>query len=446
MKHEYNKKIGKAVLVLGMLFLLALLPELLGTGSEAVYADTTAHIFEETESPSPTPTPSPTPDPSKTPLSISATYTGPTIVPGATLNTGHFSVTSFYEGGKQYNVTDFTINPSVIKRVGTQKVTISHKVNGKTFEAKVEIECVSLDTINGLTVSFNSNGGESVSSLQNIIPFSRVEVPTPKRSGYWFRGWFSDRTLQTPFLSGDYVYSNLILYAKWEKKENSKKDTMTVTTSDGTYSVTACIDLTDQEYDHTISLAAVSVDRKSIRQVVNSIAETELYSGLTLAIDGINFSSRLPLPVNLTVPEQFDVSATHVYLTTNLTSVMAEMPVTVSGSSLNFQAYQDGTYILLNVPTEQQVEEQKDPHIEIKCNKYQIAVGRETKLSVALKDFDPEEKATKKVKWISKNPKRASVDEKGWVMGLKKGKVRIRCKVTTENDVYTKTIKMEILP
>lgn len=446
MKHDDHKKAGTIFGVLCLIFVLAIVPEFLDSGLEtipSVYADSTT---APSVSPEPSETPSPTPDPSKTPVSISATYTGPTIVPGAKLNTGHFKVTSLYEDGKQFSVEDFTINPSTIKTVGTQKVTISYKVNGKTFETKVEIECVPIETVNGFTISFNSNGGEYISSMQNIIPFSRVTVPTPKRTGYWFRGWFSDKTLKTPFLSGDYIYSNLILYAKWEKKENSQKDTMSMTASDGTYNITTSIDLTDQEYDHTITLSAVSVDRKAIRRVVNSIAETDLYSGVTLAINGINFSPKLPLPVNFTVPSNFDISATHIYLTTNLTSVMAEMPVTVSGSSLSFNAYQDGTYILLNIPTEKQEEEAKEPHIEIKCSKYQIAVGRETKLTVSLKDFDPEEKATKKVKWISKNPKRASVDEKGWVMGLKKGKVKIRCKVTTENDVYTKTIKMEILP
>ncbi len=70
------------------------------------------------------------------------------------------------------------------------------------------------------TVSFDANGGSSVSG-QSVPEGGRAAEPdAPTRSGYVFRGWYSDSDLTRPWdFGGDTVNSSLTLYAKWEEQE-----------------------------------------------------------------------------------------------------------------------------------------------------------------------------------------------------------------------------------
>lgn len=71
--------------------------------------------------------------------------------------------------------------------------------------------------IPGYIVSFNSQGGSSVSSLEGLRPDSRINEPTaPTRSGYVFDGWFKESFCVTEWhFDSDSITSNTTLYAKW---------------------------------------------------------------------------------------------------------------------------------------------------------------------------------------------------------------------------------------
>jgi uncharacterized repeat protein (TIGR02543 family)/prepilin-type N-terminal cleavage/methylation domain-containing protein len=67
------------------------------------------------------------------------------------------------------------------------------------------------------TVTFNSNGGSSVSS-QSVASGQKATRPTnPTKSGYSFSGWYSDSGLTTEYNFNNAVTSNKTLYAKWVK-------------------------------------------------------------------------------------------------------------------------------------------------------------------------------------------------------------------------------------
>lgn len=318
------------------------------------------------------------------------------------------------------------------------------------------------------TINFYCNGGDNVGSIINIIPNSKQILPTPTRKGYWFRGWFEESSFKTPFLSGSYVSKNLDLFAKWEAKENSNRDTMSLgPVTDGTYTTYICADLTGQSYDHTVSFSAVGVDPVAIKKAANSLATpVDKFMALDINVHGLFYDSQHPIPITLVLPTEYDIKETGVYLTTNRSSIMAQMPHTVtssgvtyrvpsgsttvtrlaSGNAITFNIYQDGTYIFLDTETEAETEEKKEPYIEVKYKKYQIAVNREMKMYVKLYNFPKEEEADYKVIWKSLNPKKVSIDQKGWIKGLKKGKVTIKCKVVTKNNTYVKNTKLEIIP
>jgi len=69
------------------------------------------------------------------------------------------------------------------------------------------------------TVTFNSNGGSSVSSISNLTSGSKITAPTaPTSTGYncIFGGWYKDTSLTNAWnFTSDTVTSNITLYAKW---------------------------------------------------------------------------------------------------------------------------------------------------------------------------------------------------------------------------------------
>ena len=67
------------------------------------------------------------------------------------------------------------------------------------------------------TVTFNSNGGTTVSSITGISSGSKITAPTaPTKSGFTFENWYKEASLTNVWnFSTDTVTSNLTLYAKW---------------------------------------------------------------------------------------------------------------------------------------------------------------------------------------------------------------------------------------
>ncbi len=72
---------------------------------------------------------------------------------------------------------------------------------------------------NSYTVTFNANGGSSVKA-QTVQYGGKVGKPSdPTRSGYAFKGWYSDKGLTKAYNFSTAITGNLTLYAKWEAKQ-----------------------------------------------------------------------------------------------------------------------------------------------------------------------------------------------------------------------------------
>jgi uncharacterized repeat protein (TIGR02543 family) len=72
------------------------------------------------------------------------------------------------------------------------------------------------------SAEFNSNGGNAIDSITEIISGEKITKPTdPTRDGYLFEGWYKDEQLFTLWnFDMDTVTSNLTIYAKWRLIEN----------------------------------------------------------------------------------------------------------------------------------------------------------------------------------------------------------------------------------
>lgn len=73
---------------------------------------------------------------------------------------------------------------------------------------------------NEYTVSFNTNGGSSISDI-NVAEGDKIEEPTePTKNGFVFDGWYLSDTEETPFDFNLPIYQDTVLYAKWISEEN----------------------------------------------------------------------------------------------------------------------------------------------------------------------------------------------------------------------------------
>lgn len=72
---------------------------------------------------------------------------------------------------------------------------------------------------NKVKVTFNANGGSTVTA-QQVGYGSKAKAPTaPTRRGYDFEGWYSDKGLTKAYDFKTAVKSNITLYAKWQRQE-----------------------------------------------------------------------------------------------------------------------------------------------------------------------------------------------------------------------------------
>lgn len=66
------------------------------------------------------------------------------------------------------------------------------------------------------TITFNSNGGTQFDSISGEY-LTKISLPSPKKEGYTFAGWFTDSELTTRFSRDTIPYENITLYAKWSE-------------------------------------------------------------------------------------------------------------------------------------------------------------------------------------------------------------------------------------
>jgi uncharacterized repeat protein (TIGR02543 family) len=66
----------------------------------------------------------------------------------------------------------------------------------------------------GYTITFNSNGGSSVSDIEEATELPDP-LPIPTKSGYTFGGWYYDDDFTTQAYAEDELEDDVTLYAKW---------------------------------------------------------------------------------------------------------------------------------------------------------------------------------------------------------------------------------------
>ncbi len=72
----------------------------------------------------------------------------------------------------------------------------------------------------GYTITYNTNGGNAISSISNATKLPNP-LPTPQKNGYDFVGWYTNTGLTIPATPGAALTGNITLYAKWNLHSHS---------------------------------------------------------------------------------------------------------------------------------------------------------------------------------------------------------------------------------
>lgn len=140
--------------------------------------------------------------------SITASYRG-TVLVGAKMNLDQLTVEATYEDGTTQTITTGYEISSYVITVGKNRITVTYEGKSTTFDVTGEI------AQGQAVLTFDSQGGSSVNRA--VVDVGKTyQPPTPSRSGYTFKGWFtSTNGGGTQFTGSTIVDSSKILYAYW---------------------------------------------------------------------------------------------------------------------------------------------------------------------------------------------------------------------------------------
>lgn len=154
---------------------------------------------------------------------IEADYSGSNLVVGTAINKSDIDVFAVYDDGNRelLSASKFAIYPETINNIGYNTIEVSY--SGKT--ANVIIYGVEESRL--CTVTFDSQGGSSVSPITNIKKGDSITLPTnPTMNDYFFGGWYTQKACITKFSSDSEITSDITLYAKWVSLLSDPKNTI----------------------------------------------------------------------------------------------------------------------------------------------------------------------------------------------------------------------------
>lgn len=149
-----------------------------------------------------------------TPIALTVTYEDKTAVVNSLLDKEKIKVIATYSNGSKGEVKDFTITDSKVNNLGYN-----------LFEVFYE-NCYGWFSVYGVeepkyVVTFMDGASSMIYKVvTGVRPDGTVSYPPePVKNGYYFDGWYTDRTYKTKFTEQTKINANTVVYAKWEKAQ-----------------------------------------------------------------------------------------------------------------------------------------------------------------------------------------------------------------------------------
>lgn len=131
------------------------------------------------------------------------------------------------KSGEVFYKDQVTLTLSPANGYAVKKVTVGEKDympdanNIVTFYKGWEDETVVVTFERAYTLSFETNGGNTINAQTSCEGDIFYKPSNPKREGYRFVGWYTDEALTQAYDFKTPASANLTLYAKWEATETS---------------------------------------------------------------------------------------------------------------------------------------------------------------------------------------------------------------------------------
>ncbi|MBR6050303.1 MAG: InlB B-repeat-containing protein [Clostridia bacterium] len=205
------------------------------------------------------------------------------------------------------------------------------------------VEIVTSSNVSLYSISFNSNGGSAIPTLnnRNMIPTAIQSHPDfiPTKSGFTFDGWYMDSALTTIAIGGSALSFNITLYAKWTSVQS------TPSTVDVTYVI----------YDNPLSSGSSPSQHTETFNYGDPISSVYDWSASSIDnyyVDGwytdttytnrYSSSDTTPLTSDLTVYGHYINGGSSTPSTVNVTFILADIPSGAPYSSSSTYTYDYG--------------------------------------------------------------------------------------------------------
>jgi len=140
---------------------------------------------------------------------------------------------------KEGNVVTFAPDASLADGIYTVEISDEVRTADDKYIAAAVVRNVAVGTVpynppaggggggavSTITVNFETNGGNAISSVSVNKNAQMKSVPTPVKEGYKFVGWYTDKALTVKFDSSQKITKAMTLYAKWEAQEKTDDKT-----------------------------------------------------------------------------------------------------------------------------------------------------------------------------------------------------------------------------
>lgn len=101
--------------------------------------------------------------------------------------------------------------------------TVSVRLKATEVAPHGDAQTYTVEAGTSLTVTFDSNGGSAVASIEDLSYNASITAPTaPTKTGYTFVGWYKDAALNQAWdFNSEKVTADTTLYAKWTANTNT---------------------------------------------------------------------------------------------------------------------------------------------------------------------------------------------------------------------------------
>lgn len=276
--------------------------------------------------------------------SVYAAYTGTSKVQGGAIQPEDVMLTALYKDGTSEIIYNFTLNPSTVRNIGANTITVTFK--GKSTTISVE---GAQKVISSITAKYS---GGSV-SVGRSVKLSDITVTATYNDGT--KGNESDFDI----IGGGritVVGSNLFtINAQGQRADitvTGVEASATDFASAPSYSITnsrrtgtVAIDI-PSEYTAE-GIVVDSLDSAVVKRMLTREIRDGDYIPFTITLVDLDLDLELPLTVQVTLPSDYNVNGCSVYFTPNKKTVIARMNTEViDAQHLQFTMFHEGTYIL----------------------------------------------------------------------------------------------------